>query len=110
MLCAIAARREPATFHHEDDEVVAIDPLRPMAPVHVLLFPRRHAPDLPALLAVDAAVVAQVTTVADRLAERFGLRARGYRLVWNVGPDTAQRIGHPHLHLLGGRPLSRQLA
>lgn len=75
--------------------------------MHVLLFPRRHAADLPALLAVDAAVVAHVTAVADRLAERLELRTRGYRLVWNVGPDTGQRIGHPHLHLLGGRPLSR---
>lgn len=30
----------------------------------------------------------------------LGPESRGYRLAWNFGPDTNQKIAHPHLHLL----------
>jgi histidine triad (HIT) family protein len=36
-------------------------------------------------------------------AEGVGLPDRGYRLVFNVGPDALNSVPHLHLHLLGGR-------
>jgi histidine triad (HIT) family protein len=39
--------------------------------------------------------------VAD--AEGIGGEDRGYRLVFNVGPDSLNSVDHLHLHLLGGR-------
>ena len=110
VLCAIADHQAPATVHHEDDAVLAIDPLHPMAPVHILLFPRPHASDLSELLTNDPPAVTAVMSVAHHLTVRLGLSESGYRLVWNVGPDTGQRIGHPHLHLLGGGMLTSRLA
>ncbi|MGO1611448.1 HIT domain-containing protein [Brevibacterium aurantiacum] len=47
---------------------------------------------------------------AAEIAAQRGLNERGYRLVWNFGPDTKQRITHPHLHLLGGTLLREELA
>ena len=110
ILCAIADGAAPAEVHYSEEEVVAITPLRTMAPIHVLLFPRLHFPDLPALLRSDAGLVALLMSFAGRLAEERGLDERGYRLAWNHGPDTNQTILHPHLHLLGGRPLQDALA
>ena len=39
--------------------------------------------------------------VAD--AEGIGGEDRGYRLVFNVGPDALNSVPHLHLHVLGGR-------
>lgn len=85
--------------------MLAIAPLRPAAPVHILLFPREHLTDLPALLTAQPHEAAAVMRVAQQLADQRGLSETGYRLVWNYGPDTHQRIGHPHLHLVGGQDL-----
>jgi histidine triad (HIT) family protein len=34
---------------------------------------------------------------------------RGYRLIFNVGPDALMSIPHLHLHVLGGERLSTHL-
>lgn len=109
ILCAIASGAEPAAVHFEDADCMAITPLRLMAPTHVLLFPRMHVVDLPSYLEGSPESAGRLMRQADQLARTLGLADRGYRLSWNFGPDTNQRIMHPHLHLLGGRQLSKQL-
>ncbi|WP_166974363.1 HIT family protein [Brevibacterium atlanticum] len=47
---------------------------------------------------------------ASQLAAERGLQRRGFRLAWNLGLDTNQRILHPHLHLVGGAQLQDMLA
>ena len=42
VFCRIVAGEIPATFVHQDDEVVAFRDTTPTAPVHVLVVPRRH--------------------------------------------------------------------
>lgn len=105
VLCAIAAGSTPATVFHQADDILAIAPLRPAARVHILLFPTEHFTDLPTLLTSQPAKATATMRVAQDMADRQGLALTGYRLVWNYGPDTHQRIGHPHLHLLGGQDL-----
>ena len=47
--------------------------------------------------------------VAATYAAENGMESRGYRFMWNHGMFTDQKIGHPHVHLIGGRPLSQSL-
>jgi histidine triad (HIT) family protein len=35
---------------------------------------------------------------------------RGYRLIFNIGPDAMNSIPHLHLHVLGGEPLKGHFA
>ena len=35
---------------------------------------------------------------------------RGYRLIFNIGPDAMNSIPHLHLHVLGGQPLKGHFA
>lgn len=105
VLCAIAAGAMHATVFHKADDILAIAPLRSAARVHILLFPTEHFADLPALLNSQPARAAATMKVAQDLAGQHGLTSTGYRLVWNYGPDTHQRLCHPHLHLLGGQDL-----
>jgi len=110
VLCGIAQGDEAAERVYEDARVLAVTPLRPMAPVHVLLFPREHVADLPTFLLEDVSAVGEVMRRAALIAAELGLTGSGYRLAWNFGPDTKQRIMHPHLHLFGGAVLSGSLA
>lgn len=103
-LCAIAVGNEPANVSYEGDDILAIAPLRPSARVHILIFPREHLADLPALLTLQPHKATAVVG-CPRLANRRGLSKTGSRLVWNYVPDTHQRIGDPHLQLVGGEDL-----
>jgi len=42
IFCKIAAGEIPAQVVAEDDEFVAFADLQPLAPVHLLVIPRRH--------------------------------------------------------------------
>lgn len=106
IFCKIAAGEVKADILHKDEEVVAFRDIAPQAPVHVLVIPRRHIPSLEALEEADTELVGKITMVARRLARDLGLDGRGYRLVWNCGPDAGQAVFHIHCHLLGGRKMS----
>jgi histidine triad (HIT) family protein len=103
LFCRIIAGQIPAERVHEDDLVVAIDDINPVAPVHTLLMPRRHIASAAELGEGDGAMLGRLFAVAAQLAAAAGLPERGYRLVSNVGADGGQSVPHLHVHLVGGR-------
>ena len=106
LFCRIVAGEIPSSRVHEDDLVIAIDDLHPVAPVHQLLMPRAHVPSAAELGEGHAEMLGRLFSVGAELARRAGLPERGYRLVTNVGADGGQSVPHLHIHLLGGRRLS----
>lgn len=106
LFCRIVRKEIPARIVHEDDLVVAFEDVRPHAPVHVLIVPRRHVAGVGDLGEGDAAAVAAIHAAARRVAEAKGVAASGYRLVANTGPDAGQEVMHLHYHLLAGRKLT----
>ena len=36
----IISREIPATIHHEDDDLIIIDDINPVAPIHLLIIPK----------------------------------------------------------------------
>ena len=105
LFCKIVAGDIPADIVHSDDRTIAFRDINPQAPVHVLVVPRAHVVDDGTVVPGDAedlaAMVMAAKTVAD--AEGIGGEDRGYRLAFNVGPDSGNSVAHLHLHLLGGR-------
>lgn len=102
----IAARQIPAEIVFEDDLVVAFKDIKPQAPVHVLIVPRKAIPRVDEANAADHAVLGHLLLEAAEVARRLGLDRTGYRLVINNGPDGGESVPHLHVHLLGGRPLA----
>lgn len=99
----IIDRELPGEFVYEDDQVVAIRDIRPAAPVHILVIPRKPIPSLAHLTEEDQELAGRLLLVARKVAEQEGIAERGYRVVINVGPDGGQTVPHLHLHVLGGR-------
>jgi histidine triad (HIT) family protein len=106
LFCQIAAGAIPAKLVHQDDQLVAFRDIRPAAPTHILLIPRRHVASLDAADAGDRELLGALLLAAGRLARDEGLAEDGYRVVTNIGPNGGQSVAHLHLHLLGGRAMS----
>lgn len=103
IFCKIIERQQPAEIVYEDGQVVAIEDIRPQAPVHLLVLPRKHVPSLREAEAADEPMLGHLFTVAAQLARKRQLEARGYRTVINNGPWAGQSVDHLHVHMLGGR-------
>ena len=91
---------------------VAFKDINPAAPLHVLVVPRRHIDDASTVTAEDGPVLADMLLAARAVADAAGLAVpeRGYRLIFNVGPDAMNSVPHLHLHVLGGEPLKGHFA
>jgi histidine triad (HIT) family protein len=106
LFCGIAAAEIPATIVSENARTVAFRDINPQAPVHVLVVPREHYPNLGELAAADAGLLAELVAHARQVAVAEGIADTGYRVVFNTGADSGQTVDHVHAHVLGGRPMT----
>jgi len=105
VFCQIVEGKIPAKVAASDDQLLAFHDLKPEAPTHLLVIPRRHVESLNALEPGDDGLVGAMVRKARDLARELGFGERGYRLVLNSGDDAGYSVYHIHLHLLGGRKL-----
>ncbi|MCX6923206.1 MAG: histidine triad nucleotide-binding protein [Verrucomicrobia bacterium] len=101
----IIARGIPGSIVYEDDLVVAFHDIRPQAPVHVLIVPRKPIPRIAEAKTEDQHVIGHLLLKAAEVAHKLGLTQTGFRLVFNNGPDAGEAVPHLHCHILGGRQL-----
>ena len=106
LFCSIVAGDIPSSEVLSGELVYAFRDLNPKAPTHVLVVPRRHITDAAELEASDGEVLAALFEAAQEVAALDGLTESGYRLVFNVGPDSGNSVPHLHLHVLGGRQMA----
>ena len=102
----IIAREIPAQIVYEDDLVVAFGDIKPHAPVHVLIVPRKAIPRIAEATVEDRQVLGHLMLKAAEVAAKLGVQETGYRLVINNGPNAGESVAHLHCHILGGRALS----
>lgn len=105
LFCLIAEGTAPATIDFKDETLVAFRDIHPVAPVHILLVPRKHIPSVADLSEDDAPLVWSLVSRANALAEKTGIAQSGYRLVFNIRHHAGQVVDHLHLHLIGGKQL-----
>ena len=101
----IIAREIPATIIYEDDLVLAFRDIKPQAPAHVLIVPKKPIPRLAEARPEDHKILGHLLLKAAEVAKNLGLGQSGYRLVFNNGPDAGEAVPHLHCHILGGRPM-----
>ncbi len=94
----------PAKKVFENDRILAIHDVHPIAPVHILIMPKKEIANLQALAESDLPLLNELMSIVQKLAKEFGIE-KGYRLLTNNGSDAGQTIFHLHFHLIGGRVL-----
>jgi histidine triad (HIT) family protein len=105
LFCKIVAGEIPATIVAQTADTVAFRDINPQAPVHVLVIPRAHHADLPALAAADPGLAGRLAADAAAVAQAEGVEG-AFRLVFNTGAAVGQSVFHVHGHLLAGRPFT----
>ncbi|MEX1236727.1 MAG: histidine triad nucleotide-binding protein [Pseudomonadales bacterium] len=107
LFCKIVNGDIPAETVYEDELVIAFKDINPQAPVHTLVVPRKHISTINELKAQDKSLVGHMIITAQKLAQENGIEEAGFRLVMNCNSEGGQTVFHIHLHLLGGRQLTR---
>jgi len=107
VFCRIIAGELQSDILYQDDDVIAIRDINPVAPVHILIMTKAHIPSLAETTPEHRGLLAHMCFVAIELAQKEGVSQKGYRLVINSGAEAGQEVAHLHLHLLGGRQLGK---
>lgn len=103
IFCKIANKEIPAKIIYEDEHIVAFPDIKPAAPVHVLVVPKRHIPHLCETCTGDIPLLGHVMTVIPKIAAQLGIADDGFRTVVNTRDNGGQTVHHIHWHILGGR-------
>lgn len=96
----------PAEKVYENDKLIVIKDINPIAPIHLLIIPKKEIVCLQNLsLPTDSDIIIEVIRIAQQLAKDFGVE-NGYRLLVNNGHEAGQTVFHLHFHLIAGRQLN----
>ena len=109
IFCKIVAGDIPSHKVHEDGEVLAFRVIRPLAPVHVLIVPKKHVATLYDAAPADEKVLGRMLALAPSIAKAQGA-TDGFRTIINTGRVGNQEVQHLHIHVIGGsEPLGPML-
>ena len=110
IFCKIIKKEIPSSIVYEDSQILAFRDINPVAPVHILVIPKKHISSLIELNKEDELLVGKIYTIINKIAEQEGINEKGFRVIVNCGEDGGQEIQHLHFHLLGGKKLGAKIA
>jgi histidine triad (HIT) family protein len=102
IFCKIINGDTKADFVFQGKNIVAFKDIKPSAPIHILVVPKKHVRSINDLDEQDAALISEMLLTAKDIAAEQGTDQAGYKLVFNVERGGGQYVFHIHLHILGG--------
>lgn len=90
----------------ENEKVIAFKDINPVAPIHVLIIPKKNIKTINDIELNDKELIGELFLVAKKIAKDYNIDKNGYRLIFNCNDDAGQTVFHIHMHLLAGRKLS----
>jgi len=106
LFCKVVKREIPSEIVFENEHAVGFKDIRPVAPVHALVVPKKHIVGIAEADGTDAALLGELLLAARAVAGKLGLADSGYRIVINNGANAGQSVFHLHVHVLGGRVMA----
>jgi histidine triad (HIT) family protein len=105
IFCKIVKKEIPSEIIYEDENILSFKDINPVAPVHILIVPKKHIDSVNEIEEIDKELAGELILVAKKIAKQLNVD-NGYKLAFNVGKEGGQLIPHLHMHLVSGR-LSR---
>ena len=109
IFCKIVAKEIPSQTVYEDNSILAFKDINPVAPVHVLVIPKKHILNINDITEQDEQLIGKIFVVIKDLAAEMGVANTGFRVVTNNGSDGGQEVDHLHFHLIGGKQLGSKI-
>jgi histidine triad (HIT) family protein len=108
VFCQIINKEIAADIIYENAKFLVFKSIKPVAPVHILIIPKKHIPSAQHLKLEDKELIGELFLLVKKIAAKQNIGKKGYKLVFNVGKGGGQVINHLHLHLLGGWKTAKQ--
>ena len=100
IFCKIIKGEINSSLIYQDEDVVAFNDIRPIAPVHFLIVPKNHVVSLAECDGSEQRLLGKILLLAPQLASEQGLK--GFRTMINTGREGGQEVFHLHVHVFGG--------
>lgn len=109
IFCKIVKGEIPSEKIYEDNDVIAFKDIKPIAPIHILVIPKKHIETLLQVTPEDSELIGKIFIAINKVAKKMGIEERGFRVIANCGDDAGQEVKHIHFHVLAGRKLGTKL-
>jgi len=109
LFCKISKGEIPSTKVYEDEDIYAFNDINPVAPIHILVIPKKHIASLKDMEKEDEALIGKIYGVINKIAEEKGFKENGYRVIVNCGKEAGQEVMHLHFHVLAGTKLGTKI-
>ncbi len=100
IFCRIINGEIPSKNIYEDPEILVFHDIRPLAPTHFLILPKKHIESLATCEESSESLLGRMLLLAPKLAFEQGLK--GFRTMINTGSEGGQEVFHLHIHVFGG--------
>ena len=104
VFCKIIRREIPSIIIKENDHVLVVKDLHPMAPVHYLIIPKKHMHDMRDVTDDDKETLWEMSKMVKDLAEELD-DPKSFNIISNNGAAAGQTIFHMHWHFISGKNL-----
>lgn len=105
IFCKIIKGEIPSEKVYEDDEIMAFKDINPVAPIHILVVPKKHIESLLEVKEEDAEIISKIYKAINKMAKDLNIEKDGFRVIVNCGKDAGQEVMHLHFHVLAGKKL-----
>ncbi|MEI7890663.1 MAG: histidine triad nucleotide-binding protein [bacterium] len=110
IFCEIGKKKAPAKIVFENKEIIAFNDIKPLAPVHVIIIPKKHIFSINEIVNPDdVQLLGNMIVAARDIAKELNIAKDGYKLLFRTGKHGGQEVDHIHLHLIGGAPLHEEI-
>ncbi len=109
IFCKIIKKEIPSAIVYEDEEILAFRDIHPVAPVHILVIPKKHISSIMQIEQEDEDVIGKIYTVIQKIAKQERIAEDGFRVIINCGENGGQEVPHLHFHLIGGKKLGTKI-
>ncbi len=101
IFCKIIQKKVDAKIITENDDVLVIENIKPKAPVHYLIIPKKHIVNIQSITDQDLDIVQSMIKMVKELSNDVD----SFNLVSNNGKAAGQSVFHMHWHFISGRSL-----
>jgi len=97
IFCKIANKESATKIFYEDDDVIVIQDIKPIAKQHYLIITKKHFDNLNDIIQNSPDILCRITLNIKKIANSIGMQ--DYTLTTNNGKNAGQMVMHLHFHL-----------
>lgn len=99
IFCKIIAKQIPSKIIQETSDILVIADIAPQAPVHYLILPKKHIPNIQSVQLKDQLLLGNILLMAQALSQNLKGNQE-FKLISNNGSSFGQTVFHIHFHFL----------